>query len=232
MQLREVLTKGQLKSGESFHIQRLTMNDIPKINRLQDTVVEKLHDSNMLVTLSDSEIQHILLDGGLFIGVFIKERLIACRAFLIPDIDDPEHLGYDARIPKGEFPEVIYSEISMVDPSYRGNRLQTFMGKILIELVKQSNFKYVLTTVAPNNIPSLKDKFALGMRIVHVKEKYGGKLRFILYRHVHKTSELPVKDERLVPIDNMKLQEKLLKLGYCGIEIQANGKIKYEKRGD
>jgi hypothetical protein len=36
--------------------------------------------------------------------------------------------------------------------------------------------------VAPYNIPSLKDKFAQGMQIAALKEKYGGLLRYVFVR--------------------------------------------------
>ena len=49
------------------------------------------------------------------------------------------------------------------------------------ELQKEdSKYDYVCCTVAPFNIPSLKDKFAQGMAIAALKEKYGGSLRYVL----------------------------------------------------
>ena len=45
---------------------------------------------------------------------------------------------------------------------------------------ENSKYDYVCCTVAPFNIPSLKDKFSQGMEIAALKEKYGGSMRYVL----------------------------------------------------
>src|SRR5690606_9485680 len=92
------------------------------------------------------------------------------------------HLGIDAGVPITELSTVIYSEISNVDPHFRGNNLQVLLGEILMQEVDRQRFRYVCTTVAPFNIASLKDKFAHGMEIVALKVKYGDLLRYILMK--------------------------------------------------
>src|SRR5699024_10216636 len=101
---------------------------------------------------------------------------------LVPPLDDPEHLGIDAGIAKQERHKMIYSEITVVHPYYRGNGLQTYMGEIVFEQMDKNLYPYVAATVAPFNIPSLKDKFALGMMIIALEEKYNGKLRYVLFK--------------------------------------------------
>ena len=81
-----------------------------------------------------------------------------------------------------EWPLVLYSEISNVDPDFQGNGLQVLLGKVLMKEVDPQRFRYICTTVAPFNIASLKDKFAHGMQIVALKVKYGDLLRYILMK--------------------------------------------------
>ena len=48
------------------------------------------------------------------------------------------------------------------------------------ELQKKMENTTMFRTVAPFNIPSLKDKFAQGMEVAALKEKYSGSMRYVL----------------------------------------------------
>ncbi|MGM2835110.1 GNAT family N-acetyltransferase, partial [Bacillus cereus group sp. Bce025] len=127
--------------------------------------------------------QYILEGNGMMIGAFIDNKLIAFRALLVPPIDD-EHLGLDIGIAESKLHRVIYQEISNVHPNCRGNGMQKILATVIMnELQKDdSKYDYVCCTVAPFNIPSLKDKFAQGMEIAALKEKYGGSMRYVFVK--------------------------------------------------
>lgn len=60
---------------------------------------------------------------------------------------------------KEELPNTLFSVVTNVDPDYRGSGLQKLLGEKIMETIDRNRFRYVLSTVAPFNIPSLKDKF-------------------------------------------------------------------------
>lgn len=162
-----VLYEGRLKqNNERFHVTLLSLEYIEQILLLQNVVVEALEDKSRLQPLSQEEFQYILEGNGMMIGAFIENELIAFRALLVPPIDD-EHLGLDIGLPESELHRVIYQEISNVHPNCRGNGMQKILATVIMdELQKEdSKYDYVCCTVAPFNIPSLKDKFAQGMKI-------------------------------------------------------------------
>ncbi|WP_140392755.1 N-acetyltransferase [Virgibacillus dakarensis] len=179
--MRKQITTGSLSNEQIFHVIQLTIDDLPLILQLQTKVENALVSNTFLSPLSRKEFTRILTGKGFMLGVFIDEKLIAFRAMLQPEMDE-EHLGLDAGLPEAELPKVIYSEISNVDPEYRGNGLQKYMGQILMNEIDYEKFRYVCATVAPMNIPSIKDKFSLGLEIVALKEKYQGKLRYIFIK--------------------------------------------------
>src|SRR5690625_4094941 len=113
---------------------------------------------------------------------------------LKPELDE-EHLGIDAGLSQEDLPQVIYSEITIVDPDYRGNGLQNYMGKLVMKEIDRDKFYYVCATVAPMNIPSIKDKFSLGFQIVALKEKYEGMLRYVFMRDLSVSYQNLVYDE-------------------------------------
>ncbi|TKH18923.1 GNAT family N-acetyltransferase [Bacillus wiedmannii] len=216
-----VLYKGLLKqNNEPFHVTLLTLENIEQILSLQNVVVEALENKSRLQPLSLEEFQYILEGNGMMIGAFIENKLIAFRALLVPPIDE-EHLGLDIGIPESELHRVIYQEISNVHPNCRGNGMQKILATVIMdELQKEdSKYDYVCCTVAPFNIPSLKDKFAQGMEIAALKEKYGGSLRYVFVKELRGDTERNWTDVKSVPMSDAVGQQALLSEGYRGYEM-------------
>ncbi|WP_237981939.1 GNAT family N-acetyltransferase [Bacillus thuringiensis] len=218
----KVLYKGSLKqNNDPFHVTLLSLEDIEQILSLQNIIVEALEDKSRLQPLSQEEFQYILEGNGMMIGAFIENELIAFRALLVPPIDD-EHLGLDIGLPESELHRVIYQEISNVHPNCRGNGMQKILAKVIMdELQKEdSKYDYVCCTVAPFNIPSLKDKFAQGIEIAALKEKYGGSMRYVFVKELRGNIEKNWKDVRSVPMSDAGGQQALLSDGYRGYEME------------
>ncbi|MDQ4483331.1 GNAT family N-acetyltransferase [Bacillus cereus] len=217
-----VLYEGTLKqNNKPFHVTLLSLDYIEQILSLQNVVVEALEDKSRLQPLSQEEFQYILEGNGMMIGAFIENELIAFRALLVPPIDD-EHLGLDIGLPESELHRVIYQEISNVHPNCRGNGMQKILATVIMdELQKEdSKYDYVCCTVAPFNIPSLKDKFAQGMEIAALKEKYGGSMRYVFVKELREDNERDWTDIKSVPMNNAGGQQALLSEGYRGYKME------------
>ncbi|MUV36446.1 hypothetical protein JNUCC1_00248 [Lentibacillus sp. JNUCC-1] len=226
--------EGVLKTtGETFKIQQLHMEDCDDVLLLQKSAQYVLDQPEQLEILSREEVKHILSGNGYMAGAFLEERLIAFRAMLTPEVNDPEHLGTDAGLPYSALPHVIYSEITIVHPNYRGNGLQTYMGRIVLNHIDRNQYRYVASTVAPFNIPSLKDKLVLGMEIIVLKEKYGGKLRYVLFRDLDATHDhRQVLDSQTVSMEETHTQVQLLDKGYKGTSFKRSDRgydVTYQK---
>ena len=217
-----VLYEGRLKqNNELFHVTLLSLEHIEQILLLQNVVVEALEDKSRLQPLSQEEFQYILEGNGMMIGAFIENELTAFRALLVPPIDD-EHLGLDIGLPESELHRVIYQEISNVHPNYRGNGIQNILATVIMdELQKEdSKYDYVCCTVAPFNIPSLKDKFAQGMKIAALKEKYGGSMRYVFVKELREDNERDWTEIENVLMSDAGGQQALLSEGYRGYEME------------
>lgn len=201
-------------------MKRLYLEDLPIIEQVQEKVIESISDKSSLQALTTEEFLFILNEQGLLVGAFVEDELIGFRALLIPEIDD-EHLGWDIGLPSEELRKVIYQEISVVLPEYRGNRLQQKLAEVIMKELPnlKDEYRYICCTVAPMNIPSLKDKFTQSMHIAALKEKYEGLRRYILVKdlekpNVHYTQHVSVK------LDDLVKQRQLLEDGYVGIGFQ------------
>lgn len=200
---------------DGFRMTLLNLQHLEAIERLQDRVAAHLERVDQLQKLTHDEIR-IILHQELFAGVWIDDQLVAARAFLYTP-EDEEHLAKDVGIHVDEWKDVIYSEISLVDPSYQGHGLQKKMGAWWMERLQTSPYRYVCATVAPFNIPSMKDKFQLGMSIGALKVKYGGKLRYIFVRDLQQTREVP--ELQAVPMADTEMQQQLLARGARGVGL-------------
>ncbi|MCI1591437.1 GNAT family N-acetyltransferase [Heyndrickxia oleronia] len=232
----EVIFEGSLCNGqETFYVIPLSIIHIEKILDLQEIVIDALEDRDMLQPLSREEFAYILNGNGLMIGAFLDEKLIAFRALLVPVIDE-EHLGLDIGLAEEDLKKVIYQEISNVHPTYRGNRLQQTLATLIMKELarKKLAYSYLCCTVAPYNIPSLKDKFAQGMHIAALKEKYGGRLRYIFTKKIDEPCEKSLDEKVKLNIKDIKGQQELLAFNWkgTGMEVQ-NGEywIEYSRIG-
>lgn len=177
---------------------KLNSNDIDEILQLQDSVYDFLEQKEVLQKLTREEFE-TCLEQGYVTGIFYEDALIALRMMYIPSLNEQEHLADDVGV---ERERSIYSEISLVSPDHRGQKLQMKMGKHLIEQVRESgDFDHIFSTVMPTNLASLKDKFTLGFKIIRTRLKYGGKRRHILYLPLNE--EINVAGESLdIKFDN------------------------------
>src|SRR5699024_9392971 len=112
-----------------MNLKYLTRNDLPEIMALQYMVYNMLEDKEVLQTLNEDEFAEII-DQGFIVGICDQHKLVGIRAMYIPPVDYEEHLADDAELTEKD--KVIFSEISFIDPGYRGRRLQTKMGEELI----------------------------------------------------------------------------------------------------
>ena len=219
-----------LRNGQQVMVRPLTVNELGMIMELQEKVIASLTVASFLQPLSEEEFHFILNGSGSMIGAFHEDRLIAFRAMLEPEIDE-HHLGVDAGLTESELPSVLYSEVTNVDPEYRGNKLQQILGQLLMDHVDKDRHRYVFATVAPFNIASLKDKFTLGMHIISLEKKYGNLLRYTMMKDLRgekKIETLAV----VVDMSDVMKQQSLLEDGWIGVglvEGDGNWKVKFQK---
>ncbi|KPL57984.1 hypothetical protein [Rossellomorea vietnamensis] len=212
------------KNNASYNVRLLTKEHMSQLQQLQELVVETLTEKKNLQPLTYEELDYILTGNGLMIGAFTEKGLIAFRALLIPPIDE-EHLGLDVGLETEELPQVIYQEISNVHPNYRGNRLQQTLAHLIMQEQAKldQGFTYVACTVAPFNIPSLKDKFKQGMEIAALKIKYVDQLRYIFLKRLEGDGGGGEISEILrVPMEDVECQQALLHEGWRGISLEED----------
>lgn len=221
-------------SQSQFTFRLLTEQDVDDILSIQKVVADALTDQTILETLSRDEYLYMLEGNGAMFGVFAGDEFVGFRAVLEPPIDE-EHLGHDINLAEDELKHVLYQEISMVLPSYRGHGLQQQLATEIMEHVTQSDktYTYICSTVAPVNIPSLKDKFNQGMYTVTLKQTYGEKWRYTFVKPLESTWEFDETETKVVELDQFNEHIRLLQAGWYGVALDGESDaftITYKRR--
>jgi hypothetical protein len=131
---------------------------------------------------------------------------------------------------------VAHLEACFVHPAYRGNRIQTKLGELLLQQVlSEKEYRHLFSTVMPANSPSIVDKFVQKMKIVALKQKYNNSWRYIFYRDLWVEEDF--KERAAVPVPSSDLQQQLtlLNRGYQGIGYRKTGtglEILYDKKAN
>ncbi len=167
------------------NICKLSLEDIKLILTFQEQLCFTIKDKDTFVPLSLQEWEY-LINHGFALGVFPQNcpqrpaYLIGC---LYPPLE--ENLGVDIGLTPEELACVAHLEIAMADPDFRGYKMHSKMCQLCAEhFIHDGRTHFIMSTVSPQNIPSLKALQSAGLQPVIEKEKYGGKLRYIMLRKV------------------------------------------------
>ena len=161
-------------------LMQMEQSDLPLILQFQQQTFDAVEDKDTFVPLSEQEWRY-LLAHGFALGVFpagekTPAYLIGC---LYPP--DEENLGHEINLPPEKLGQVAHLEIAMADPNYRGWKMHSRMCELCVEQLRQDGrTRYVMSTVAPHNLPSRRALEHAGLHSAMEKEKYGGKLRCIM----------------------------------------------------
>jgi hypothetical protein len=205
---------------EDYYILKLQIAHFDQLMNLQKTVMESMDKKELYAGLTAEEIRNMLRDdGGLIIGAFTKEKMIAFYGAYFPQ-SNSDNLGKDLRIAKADLYSVMHLEGAGVHPDYQGNSLQKTMNVVCFnEAMKLGQFRYICATVSPYNYPSLDHLFTAGLYIRDIKKKYGGMLRYICCRDMNNHWEI-INDSTIeVSSTDYDLQSKLLSDGMVGFRL-------------
>ena len=213
--------------GERRYLMRqIGMAELEQVVALHNEVIDKLPDADLCWRFPLENIRRYLALGNVTVGVFDEERLIAFRVLYFPDFND-DNPGLDFGLVGSELKLVAHLPLSNVHPDFTGNGLQKKMTLYAIELAAELRpFRYLCSNVSPKNYPSMAEKFAIGMLVVKLKEKYGGFRRYVFCKDLQSRWHGAEKTKVFAATQDYQLQEELLERGYRGFKAGTENGIK------
>ena len=224
----ETKKTGKTERGEPLSVpytmRYLDESYLEQVCDLQETICQNLPSPDLLQPFApDFMCQHVR-DKGRIIGVFADQGLIAFRALYFPDIDDHEwNLGYDIGLQGSELAKVANLQMVCVNPLYRGNQLGLKMNRHAIRFLKEeTDYIHLCATVHPENHYNVRILLRSGFVIKELKEKYGGKLRYIVYQNLRKKINISKNNEILLEFMDIGRQQMMLRSGFHGIALRES----------
>ncbi len=213
------LTRATDGASLPFAVRLLGPEHLDELVALQRYVVDTLEDEAFYYPLPPETLALSLGERGMTAGTFVDGTLVGFRSILYPAPGD-ENLGEDIGLPPEELGKVAHLERTVVHPDFRGNRLQKRMTAQIIKLAADTErWRHLLSTVAPTNYASMKDKFVCGMLIVRLSRKYAGYWRYVFYQDVITPIDPDLTVTETLEGSDVAGQRELLGHGYFGCEM-------------
>ena len=224
--MSHVIGSGRIKkfgtlSGEevSYDLTFLDEGRLTDIVDLQALIVKELDDPELFHPDSIHFIRDRIRKRGRVIGITSENRLIAYRIISFPG-SDPDNLGIDLELAENELPRVAHLEFFVVHPEYRGNALQLKTIPPAISVLHDFGYEHLCATASPKNYPAVSNLLKGGFVIKELKEKYGGKLRYILYQNLNIPISRGIKHRITIANADIEGQGNALMQGYYGYAVR------------
>ena len=189
--------------------------------QLQEVIVQHLARPDLLQSFSKAFMRRHMGPQGIVLGVFVEERLVAFRNLYFPEPREAEwNLGMDLGLPEADLAKVANLQMVCVHPGFRGNSLALKMNQVSLGLLRERGTHcHVCATVSPYNIWNIPVLLASGFRIAKLKNKYGGKIRYIVHQDLRRPLRFNDRSTVHVRLDNLEAQQKWLDSGFYGVAL-------------
>ncbi len=222
--LRQKCEKDRSRAKE-FEISYLDEKHLPLVMKLQEVILQDLSRPDLLQSFSYDFMKRHMGPKGVVLGVFVDKRLVAFRNVYFPDPWEAEwNLGLDLGLPEKELAYVANLQMVCVHPSFRGNSLALKLNQTSLGLLREKGtHHHICATVSPFNIWNIPVLLASGFRIAKLKNKYGGKIRYVVHQDLRQSLHFSDRSAVQVRLDNLEAQQQLLAAGFYGVALSKRG---------
>jgi len=171
-------------SEQKFKIRPAVSGDAEEIYALMNTTYAQMPDKSMFVCDDLTFVKSHIADEGFILKTQNeRDEIVAALIIRFPN-ENEDNLGNDLNFNKFEIPRIAHAESVVVDVKWRGRGIFARMLAEAEQIVKQKNYKYILATVAPDNIASKNTFLKCGYEVCATLEKYDGLVRNIVKKEL------------------------------------------------
>ena len=166
---------------------KATPNDSHLIAETMKRIQKNMENKDWYVIDSEEFIRKSI-DGIHGFGLLAIENDVLAGYFIIrfPAFDEEDHLGDYIGLDIEQKKRTVYMDSAAVLPEFRGQGLQNRMLTECEHILTKTNYKYALSTIAPNNSASLHSLIKNKFKVVKTAKLYGRLERNILYKELKK----------------------------------------------
>lgn len=201
-------------------IRLLNLDDIHQISRCLQIVTSTL-SNDLFIPPSSDYIIKIISGYGHTMGAFYEDSLIGFVSFVFPK-RGKNNLGHLLHYDEKKLLSVVQMEHICIVPEFRRLGIDERLIRYLM-LHIDPQFTILLSTVSPQNTPSLALAFKIKQRIVLHDEIYGVK-RFIMCANLSLQEKDNDQKMFVVPRGEINQLNLMLRCGYEGIALGSENK--------
>lgn len=176
-----------------FEIEAVTADEELALMRRVREVWGQMEHREWFAVDGETYMRDLLRARRGMVRVAVEREARALAGVLIvvwPGLDE-ENLGYDVGLSGEELLRVAHIDVAVVMPPYRGCGLQSRMTLLAEEELAAAGYRYLMSTVHPDNLPSCRNMERCGYRCVRQTTKYGGLPRRIYLKAIS-TADVPI----------------------------------------
>lgn len=167
-----------------FTFRRASLEDAKIIYENMIKVYESMENKDLFVCDDFTFVKdHIEKEGMTVVALDEDKAIVGNLIVRFPRLQE-DNLGLDLGLSKEELLKVAHMESAVVLPRVRGNHLEAQMIQFAEELLKSEEYHYLMATISPLNLASIKSAQKNGFEYICTKEKYGGRIRNIYSKRV------------------------------------------------
>lgn len=213
------------KEKVNYVIKEIPREDIRKIIQLQDSVYENINDKHIYVCKSEKDFSTYLNNGGIFLGVYVEDELVAARITDSPGLSK-YNLGHTLGFSEEDLLKTMHFKTILVKNEYRGNNLQVRSMKLVEKMFIQRGYTFGLCQISPDNYYSLANAMNFGLQIRKIKLQFKNKknvtpeLRCILSKDLSSVQPITFQEIEYVKNTNIDKQKELLSKNFVGFKAK------------
>lgn len=161
-----------------------TKEDIVELKKVMDEAIEVLQQKEWYVSDDIPFLERHIKEEGYILKYVVDDKIVAFLIVRYP-IFSNDNLGYYLPdITDEMLINVTHIESVAVLPKFRGYKLQKKLLERAEKMEKEKHTKYLMATVHPDNIYSMRNFEEQGFFCLLETKKYGGLRRSILLKEI------------------------------------------------
>lgn len=162
-----------------FIIRKARMEDLNAIMEIMEEGKNKIKNKEWFVADDKEYVKNHLEKQGFCVVAETEEQEIA-GFFLIKFLKEEDEITHSLFYDKEKIKKTAVMDSAVVKTEYRGNSLQYKMLKTAEKMLDKKQYQYLICTIHPDNVASLRSMQKNGFIVKQRTKCYGGLLRYIL----------------------------------------------------
>lgn len=206
---------------DNLYFKKIDIKQIDEVIQCRDSLIESPFLNETFVKPDTDYLEYILLGAGIMIGIFGDKNLLGFASYVAP-CNAKTDLTQSFTKNKNN---IIQFEHGIITPKYQGNGFLYMLLEQLNKFSLSQNYTAIISTVHPNNIPSLKTAFKIHQSAIYLDYYYSDQLRFLMYGDII-YNKVATQNSNFIslPYKDLKRTSNLLRNGYVIYDMNPEKK--------